>query len=171
MWNPAGKPGIDRADDALKDMKRAKLLPVALWVARLTAALILLQTLFFKFTGAPESVYIFQKIGLEPLGRYGSGVVELVAAILLLLPSARLTVLGAGLALATMSGAILFHLTSLGVEVQGDGGILFAMALVVLISAAFVFTQTLHGLKEWTALVRPRRGAGTPDGGDAVTVR
>ena len=57
---------------------------IASWVVRLTAAVILLQTLFFKFTGAPESVYIFTKVGMEPWGRYGSGVVELIAGILLL---------------------------------------------------------------------------------------
>ena len=67
------------------------------WICRIVAAAILLQTLFFKFTGAAESIYIFTKVGLEPWGRIGSGIVELIAAILILIP--RTTWLGAGLAL------------------------------------------------------------------------
>jgi uncharacterized membrane protein YphA (DoxX/SURF4 family) len=99
------------------------------WILRLVPALILLQTLYFKFTAAPESVYIFETVGMEPHGRIGSGIVELIASILLLIP--RTSWLGALLALGTISGAIFFHLTKLGIEVQGDGGTLFIMALVV----------------------------------------
>lgn len=95
------------------------------------AAVILVQTLFFKFTAAPESVYIFTKVGLEPVGRIGSGVVELIAAILLFVPG--LTWLGAGLALGVIGGAIMSHLTVLGIEVQGDHGLLFGLALLVAI--------------------------------------
>jgi putative oxidoreductase len=110
------------------------------WICRIAAAIILLQTLFFKFTGAPESVYIFTKVGLEPWGRIGSGVAELVAAILILLP--RTTWLGAGLALAVMAGAIFSHLTILGIDVMGDGGLLFGLALAVAVcSAVLVFLQ------------------------------
>src|SRR3954471_21335614 len=93
------------------------------WICRVTAAVILLQTLFFKFTGAEESVYIFTKLGLEPWGRIGSGVAELMAVILLLIPSTA--VLGAILSLGIISGAIMSHLTTLGIEVTGDGGLLF----------------------------------------------
>lgn len=100
------------------------------------AAAILLQTLYFKFTGAPESVYIFTTVGQEPWGRYGSGVVELVASILLFFP--RGVALGALLALGTMSGAIFFHLTKLGVVVHDDGGLLFGLAIVVWLNAAFL---------------------------------
>ncbi len=106
-----------------------KMQKIASWIVRLTAAIILLQTLFFKFTGAPESVYIFTKVGMEPWGRYGTGVVELIAAILLL--SSCHCWLGAVLALGVMGGAIVSHLTVLGIEVQGDGGLLFALALTV----------------------------------------
>lgn len=102
------------------------------WVLRVIAAVILLQTLFFKFTGASESVYIFTKVGAEPWGRIGSGVVELIAAILLLTP--RFTWLGSLLAFGAMAGAILSHLTILGIEVQGDKGLLFGLALTVFIS-------------------------------------
>lgn len=99
------------------------------WTCRVAAAVILLQTLFFKFTAAPESVYIFTKIGLEPWGRIGSGFAELVAAILILIPAT--TWLGAGLALAIMAGAIFSHLTVLGLVVMNDGGLLFGLALAV----------------------------------------
>jgi putative oxidoreductase len=105
-------------------------------IARVLAAVILLQTLFFKFTGAPESVYIFTQVGAEPIGRIGSGVVELIAAILLFVP--RLTWLGAGLSLGVISGAIMSHLFLLGIEVQGDGGLLFALACVVFACSLFV---------------------------------
>ena len=113
---------------------------VASWIVRLTAAIILLQTLFFKFTGAPESVYIFTKVGMEPWGRYGSGVVELIASILLI--SSCHCWLGALLALGVMAGAIVAHLTVLGIVVQGDGGLLFALALAVAVCS--LITLVLH---------------------------
>ena len=109
---------------------------VVSWVLQLVAAAILLQTLFFKFTGAEESVYIFSKLGAEPVGRIGSGVVELIASLLLLIPST--VTLGALLSMGVMAGAILSHLTVLGIEVKGDGGLLFALALTVFVSAAIV---------------------------------
>ncbi|MFK7968757.1 MAG: DoxX family protein [Bacteroidia bacterium] len=104
------------------------------WALRIIPAIILLQTLFFKFMGAPESVYIFETVGMEPWGRYGSGVVELIAAVLLLVP--RTAGIGAVLALGTISGAIFFHLTKLGIAVQGDGGLLFYLAIIVFITSA-----------------------------------
>jgi putative oxidoreductase len=109
---------------------------VIAWVCRIVAAAILLQTLFFKFTAAPESVYIFTKVGIEPWGRIGSGVAELIAAILLFVPG--LVWLGAALALGVMGGAILSHLTLLGIEVQGDHGLLFGLALGVAVCSAVV---------------------------------
>lgn len=107
------------------------------WILRIVAAGILLQTLFFKFTGASESVYIFETIGMEPWGRYGSGVGELIAAVLLLIP--RTAWLGALMSLGVISGAIFFHLAKLGIEVQGDGGLLFGLAVVVFVASALVF--------------------------------
>ena len=106
---------------------------VVKWVLRIVAVFILLQTLFFKFTAAPESVYIFTTMGMEPWGRIGTGVVELVASRLLLLP--RTIWLGAALALGTIMGAIASHLFVLGIEVQGDGGQLFLLAVVVAVCA------------------------------------
>lgn len=106
------------------------------WAARLLAALILFQTLFFKFTGAEESVYIFSVVGMEPWGRIGVGVMELIASILLIVTSTAWV--GAGLALGLMLGAIGMHLTLLGIEVQGDGGYLFFLALVVALCSLYV---------------------------------
>lgn len=104
------------------------------WILRILAAVILLQTLYFKFSAADESVYIFSAIGMEPWGRIGSGVLELIASVLLLFP--RTTVLGAALGLGLMSGAIFFHLTKLGIAVKGDGGQLFIYAVLVFVSCA-----------------------------------
>jgi putative oxidoreductase len=109
---------------------------VVTWLAQLTVAVILLQTLFFKFTGAEESVYIFTTVGAEPWGRIGSGVIELIASLLLLIPAAA--PIGAALAMASMAGAILTHLTLLGIEVKGDGGLLFALALTAFVGSAIV---------------------------------
>jgi putative oxidoreductase len=106
------------------------------WLLQIVVAVILLQTLFFKFTGAPESIYIFTTVGAEPWGRYGSGVMELVAAVLLLIPGT--VAVGALLAVGVGVGAVFSHLTLLGIDVQGDGGLLFGLACVVLISSAIV---------------------------------
>lgn len=104
---------------------------------RLIAAGIMLQTLYFKFTGQPESVYIFSQVGIEPWGRIATGVAELIASILLLIP--RTVAFGALIAVGLMAGAVATHLLILGLEVQGDGGQLFAYALIVLFSAAVLF--------------------------------
>jgi hypothetical protein len=106
------------------------------WVLQVVAAVILFQTLFFKFTGAEESVYIFTTVGAEPWGRIGSGVVELIAAILLLIPST--VTVGAIISMGVAGGAILSHLTKLGIVVKDDGGLLFALAVTVLLSSAII---------------------------------
>ncbi|MFC0515786.1 DoxX family protein [Mucilaginibacter angelicae] len=109
---------------------------ILVWALRLLAAIIMLQTLFFKFTAAPESVYIFTKLGMEPWGRIGIGSMELVAAVLIIIP--RTTGVGALIAVGLMAGAIFFHLTKLGIAVQGDGGQLFILATLVFISSAIL---------------------------------
>lgn len=108
------------------------------WVLQVIVAVILLQTLFFKFTGAAESVYIFTTLGAEPWGRIGSGIVELIASVLLLTP--RTVWLGALLSLGVISGAIMSHLTMLGIKLTavGDNGELFALAVVVFVCSAAV---------------------------------
>lgn len=120
----------------MKAMELTRGATVTSWVCQLTAAVILGQTLFFKFTGAPESRYIFRTLGLEPWGRIGTGVAELIAVVLLLYP--RTSVLGAVLAIGLMGGAIMSHLTRLGIEVQGDHGLLFKLALTVLLASLVV---------------------------------
>src|SRR5262245_33994737 len=106
------------------------------WMLQLLAAGILVQTLFFKFTGAEESVYIFTTLGIEPWGRIGTGIAELVAACLLLVPA--LAPYGAVLAMALMTGAMASHLTRLGIEVKGDHGLLFALAVTTFVSSSAV---------------------------------
>ena len=106
------------------------------WALRIAAALIMLQTLYFKFTGAEESIYIFSTLGIEPYGRIGSGIAELIASILILIPAT--TGFGALIALGVMSGAILSHLTKLGIVVKDDGGQLFIYAVIVFISSAIL---------------------------------
>lgn len=101
------------------------------WIARIAAALILLQTLYFKFLGVDESVFIFSTLGVEPWGRIGTGVFELIAAVLLLIP--RTVWIGCVLSVGLMGGAILSHLFVLGIEVDNDGGMLFALAVIVAI--------------------------------------
>jgi uncharacterized membrane protein YphA (DoxX/SURF4 family) len=109
---------------------------VASWILQIIVAVILFQTLFFKFSGAEESKYIFSTLGLEPWGRLGSGAVELVAVILLMIPST--VTIGAVLALGTITGAIFSHLTKLGIVVKGDGGLLFGLAVTVFVLSAVI---------------------------------
>jgi len=119
-------------------MTHSKAFVITSWTLRGIAAIILLQTLFFKFTGAKESVYIFTTLGMEPWGRIGSGVAELLASILLLLP--QTVVFGAILSLGVISGAIFFHLTKLGISLPlvDDHGELFALAVIVFVCSAVV---------------------------------
>lgn len=114
---------------------------IASWILQIIVAVILFQTLFFKFTGAQESVYIFTKLGAEPWGRIGSGIVELIAVILLLIPST--VTIGAILSMGVISGAIMSHLTGLGVVVVNsdgttDGGLLFGLAVAVFVLSAVI---------------------------------
>ena len=113
---------------------------ILFWILRLIPTVILLQTLFFKFTGAPEAVFIFTQIGVEPWGRYLLGTLELIIGTSLLIR--RWVAVGAFLGVVMMIGALLAHFTFLGIAVQGDGGLLFGMAWVVLISCAILlYTQ------------------------------
>ena len=119
-------------------MSRSRALNILDWLLRIAVAVILLQTLFFKFTGAKESVYIFTTLGAEPWGRIGSGVVELIASLLILVP--RTAVFGAILALGTICGAIFAHLTKLGIRIPAvdDHGELFALAVLVFVGSLVI---------------------------------
>lgn len=116
------------------------------WIVRIIAAAILLQTLFFKFTGAKESVYIFSALGIEPYGRIGSGIAELIAAVLILLP--RTTLIGAIMGSGVMIGAIFSHLFVLGIEVQNDGGQLFTLAIITFLCCMFLIFQNRNGISD-----------------------
>ncbi|MBA4145247.1 MAG: DoxX family protein [Cytophaga sp.] len=109
---------------------------VFLWISRLLAAMIMLQTLYFKFTASEESVYIFSAIGMEPWGRIAVGIMELIASLLLIITSTAW--LGALLSLGLMLGAIGMHLTLLGIEVKNDGGYLFILSLIVTVCSLYV---------------------------------
>jgi uncharacterized membrane protein YphA (DoxX/SURF4 family) len=110
-----------------------------LWFCRIVAALIMLQTLYFKFTGAPESVYIFSQVGMEPEGRYATAIAELVASILLLIPQTSL--IGASIALFIMIGAIATHVSIIGIEVMHDHGQLFIYAIVVALASFYIILR------------------------------
>ncbi len=125
-------------------------------IIRLVVAVILLQTLFFKFTAAPESVYIFSQLGLEPVGRIGTGIAELITGILLLIPGT--VFIGALLSIGIISGAIFSHLTVLGIVVQNDGGLLFGMAVIVFIgSALLLYLYRNDGLALYKKLVPSKK--------------
>lgn len=125
-----------------------KIKTVLQWIARLLAAVIMLQTLYFKFTASEESVYIFSTIGMEPWGRIGVGVMELIASLLLIITSTAWT--GALLALGLMLGAIGMHFTILGIEVKEDGGYLFILSLIVTVCSVYVlFTEREKIMEIW----------------------
>ena len=119
---------------------------IFIWIVKLIAVVILLQTLFFKFSGAEESIYIFTKLGIEPFGRIGSGIFELIASLLILIP--RTTLLGALVGLGTMFGAIVSHLLILGIVVQNDGGELFALAIITLICCVILVFQNKNKIPD-----------------------
>ncbi len=105
-------------------------------ILRVIVAVILIQTLRFKFTAHPDSVYIFNKVGLEPYGRIGIGVLELIAGVMLLIP--KTIWVGALLTLVIISGAIVMHLTKIGIEVNNDKGILFITAVITFLLSTII---------------------------------
>ncbi len=106
------------------------------WLLRMVAAVILLQTLYFKFSAHPESVELFTKLGVEPWGRIGTGIIELITGILLLIPATAFV--GAFLGVGLMAGAILSHLAVIGIESKADGGQLFMLAVIVMVSCLII---------------------------------
>lgn len=121
---------------------------------RLIAAILMLQTLYFKFTAQPESVYIFSQVGAEPWGRIATGVAELIASILLLLPAT--VALGALMATCIMAGAIATHAFVLGIEVQGDDGLLFAYATIIFLASMLLLVMHRHQLSVLKAKLFPK---------------
>lgn len=125
---------------------------ITLWIFRLLAALIMLQTLYFKFSAHPQSVHLFTILGMEPWGRIGTGVLELIASLLILYP--RTTGYGALLGLGLMSGAIFFHLTKLGIKFDGDY-VLFTYAMIAFVSCAILVFFYRKNLLKRAGLLRP----------------
>jgi len=105
-------------------------------IIKIIVAFIMAQTLFFKCTGAEESIYIFATLGVEPWGRYLTGISELIAIILLFYP--KTVFYGAALSFGIMFGAIMSHLLFLGINVQNDDGLLFGLALTALIGSSYI---------------------------------
>lgn len=125
------------------------------WALRLVAVIIMLQTLYFKFTAAPESIYIFTTIGLEPVGRIGIGIIELIASALLLYTPT--VIFGASLAVGLMSGALFFHFTKLGISVQGDGGLLFYYALIVLFASIALLILNYKNIIQFLSVIKIKK--------------
>jgi uncharacterized membrane protein YphA (DoxX/SURF4 family) len=121
------------------------------WISRIAIAVILLQTLYFKFTGHPESVALFTKLGVEPWGRIGTGVIELVTGILILIPATAF--IGAALSLGVMAGAIASHLLVIGIESDNDGGQLFMLAIIVFTLSAIVLYLRRLELATWISRI------------------
>ena len=107
-------------------------------ILRVTVAVILIQTLYFKFSGHPESVHIFSALGIEPWGRIGLGIIELITALLILFPKTK--ILGMVASLGIILGAVFSHILVLGLNVSNDGGALFTLALIVLIATTIFLT-------------------------------
>ena len=121
-------------------------------VLRIAVAVIFIQTLYYKFTAHPDSVHIFSSLGLEPVGRIGLGVVELISSVLLLVPRTKL--IGIFISFGIICGAILSHFIVLGLDVQEDGGALFSLALII-----FACCSVLFGIhkSEFMTLIKERR--------------
>ena len=128
-----------------------------IWTLRLVSSLILIQTLCFKFSASTVSVYIFSRLGIEPWGRISLGFVELVAALLILIP--RTSSVGALMAACVMTGAIIAHLTMLALVVQNDGGAHFILAIAVFICSTLLVIIFKRQLKNFSRLKwsNPRR--------------
>ncbi|MBL0339909.1 MAG: DoxX family protein [Bacteroidetes bacterium] len=124
-----------------------------IWILRIVPALIMLQTLYFKFSASEESVFIFSTLGVEPWGRIVSGIMELIAGVLLLIP--RTTFWGALIGCGVMAGAVMSHLFILGIEVMGDNGQLFAYAIITLICCVFLLIINKNQLSLITNRLRP----------------
>ena len=125
------------------------------WLLRILAALIMLETLYYKFSASEESVYIFSTLGMEPWGRIGTGIAELIASILLLWP--RTISIGALMAAGIMGGALVSHLTVLGISVKGDGGYLFALCLTVLVCSIVLIIMYRQQLQQFVKQLMPKK--------------
>lgn len=123
-------------------------------ILSLVITIIYLQTLYFKFSAHPDSVYIFSKLNLEPYGRIGIGILELITAILIVTPKTR--IIGAILSLGVIFGAIVSHLGPLGIEVLGDGGKVFYLAVIIFVCSALLLWIQKEELKHLFTTLRQK---------------
>ena len=155
MQMQAGNKSFARSFTLITLTMKGKTKNILAWALRIMASIILLQTLFFKFSAAEESIFIFEKLGMEPWGRIGTGVFELIASLLILIPAT--TFWGAALAGGLMAGALGFHITILGISVLDDGGKLFIYALIVFVSSIVLMAMYRHqALRIYNHLVHKR---------------
>jgi len=126
-------------------MKRKEISYILERVLSLIAAMILLQTLFYKFTASPVSVHIFNLLKVEPWGRILTGIIELIAGVTLIFR--RTSIYGAILAFLLMVGAILSHILVLGISIKDDSGMLFIMAIVVFTCSLSVLILQIEKFK------------------------
>ena len=122
-----------------------KIANIISWALRITIAAIYMQTLYFKFTAHPDSVYIFTKLGVEPYGRIGLGIAELITSILILFPGTKIAGLFASFGI--ICGALVSHFMVIGTEVKGDGGGLLALAFVVFLACIGLFIMSGNEIK------------------------
>ncbi len=126
------------------------------YAIRTAIAVILIQTLWFKFRAAPESVAIFSALHVEPWGRIAAGVIELAASLLLVFP--RTVIFGAGIALGTMLGAMLSHIFVIGIAVKNDGGLLFGLAAgVALLSLICIYIHRAEAIRVLNVFLKKSR--------------
>ncbi|WP_428224937.1 DoxX family protein [Flavobacterium sp.] len=130
-------------------MELIKTKPIELSL-KIVMTLILIQTLFFKFTASPESVYIFTKLDAEPFGRISSGIIELIASFLVFYH--RTKIYGFLLIFGTMTVALLSHIFVLGIVIMNDGGLLFILgSFCFIVSGYFCFKYK----NDFTPFIKP----------------
>ena len=112
---------------------------------RITVAIIYIQTLYFKFTAHPDSVYIFTKMGVEPFGRISLGVIELIISICILIPKTKYAAIV--MSIVIVLGALMSHIFILGIIVNGDNGLLFSLACLIFLLSIILFIYHYEEIK------------------------
>ena len=123
------------------------------WILQLVVVVILGQTLFYKFTDAPETAELFAQLGMGAFGYKLIGLLELIACILLLIPASVAT--GALLGWGLMTGAIIAHVTEIGFE--GELGVLGAMAITAWLCCMVIMYLNRRSLPILRAVFRKHK--------------
>jgi len=98
------------------------------WLLRLLVAVVFLYEGFDKFGTRRLWIRIYTEIGIGQWFRYATGMIEIVGAVLLLVP--RATPISVALLLCTLVGAFLVHVFILGVGVPHSVVVLLLFAAV-----------------------------------------